>query len=103
MPPNKSYFIKVCCEPKYKQIKIRLIDKLSDKILYDNVSADLKESVSLTIDDHPTQILVEITVIQNIVKKKNSHDDPDNTEVENVCAGIWIFFKNNGINAAGHS
>ena len=93
LPPNKDYLIKFCSEPVYKPLKIRLIDKQTNAVLYDNSKDGFAESTTFSVADHPIQILIEINVTRVNAKKNNNHEDPDKEEVESVCAGFWIYFK----------
>jgi hypothetical protein len=85
-PPNKEYLIEFYSKSKYKPLKIKLIDKKSNQIIYDNRTDEYKESTSFRIDENPIDIIIEITVDTNKLKM-------DNPEVESVCAGFTIFFK----------
>jgi hypothetical protein len=85
-PPNKEYLIEFYSISKYKPVKIRLINKKSNQIIYDNRTDEYKESATFAVDDNPINILIEITVNTN---KLNM----DASEIERVCAGFTIFFK----------
>lgn len=60
---KKDYIVGVCAEAKYyRQIRLRIIDSNSKKVLFDNKEFDFIESFGFTIDK--TQPLdLEITVL----------------------------------------
>lgn len=86
LPPNKDYLIKFCSDPKFKPLKIRLIDKQHNLVIYDNSDHEYTEVTTFSVSDNPVTIMIEISITKNI---RNA----ENFEVESACAGFWIFFK----------
>lgn len=86
LPPNKDYMIQFCTEPNYKPLKIRLIDKERNKIIYDNSKDAFNETLNFSVKDNPITLLIEVTV--------NNHNEKVSTdEEEQACTGFWIYFK----------
>jgi hypothetical protein len=85
-PANKDYIIDFCSESKYKPIKIRLMDKKTNVVIYDNSVDNYRESIDFTLEDNPVIMIIEVTVASN-------NKDQDNYEVQGACSGFRIFFK----------
>jgi hypothetical protein len=85
-PANKDYIIDFCSESKFKPLKIRLMDKKTNVVIYDNSTDNYKESLNFTLEDNPIIMIIEVTVIWN---NKNQ----DNSIIQGACSGFRIFFK----------
>lgn len=79
---KKDFIVGVCAEAKYyRQIRLRIIDGINKKVLYDNQDYDYIESFGFTIEK--TQPLdLEITVLS---KEKAA-------QTSKVCVGIQILW-----------
>ena len=79
---KKDFIVGVCAESKYyRQIRLRIIDGITHKVLYDNQDYDYIESFGFTIEK--TQPLdLEITVLS---KEKTA-------QASNVCVVIQILW-----------
>lgn len=79
---KKDFIVGVCAEAKYyRQIRLRIFDGITHKVLYDNKDYDYIESFGFTIEK--TQPLdLEITVLS---KEKEAQDSK-------VCLGIQILW-----------
>ena len=79
---KKDFIVGVCAEAKYyRQIRLRIIDGITQKVLYDNKDYDYIESFGFTIEK--TQPLdLEITVLS---KEKTA-------QASKVCVGIQILW-----------
>lgn len=79
---KKDFIVGVCAEAKYyRQIRLRIIDSNTKKVLFDNAEFDYIESFGFTIDK--TQPLdLEITVLS---KEKSTNGDK-------LCLGIQILW-----------
>lgn len=79
---GKDYIVGVCSEGSYyRSIRLKIIDGVTKKVLYDNIDYDFIESFILTVEK--TQpIEMEVTVIskENVPPK------------ENVCVGFQILY-----------
>ena len=77
---KKDFIVGVCAESRYyRQIRLRIIDGINQKVLYDNQDYDYIESFGFTIEK--TQPLdLEITVLS---KDKTA-------QASKVCLGIQI-------------
>jgi hypothetical protein len=79
---KKDFIVGVCAGGKfYRQIRLRIIDGISHKVLYDNKDYDYIESFGFTIEE--TQPLdLEITVLSKDKMAQSSK----------VCLGIQILW-----------
>lgn len=79
---GKDYIVGVCAESTfYRKIRLRIIDGITKKVLYDNSERDYIESFGFRIDK--TQPLdMEVTVLTN---EKTSSD-------MKVCVGFQILY-----------
>ncbi len=79
---KKDFIVGVCAESKYyRQIRLRIIDGITKKVLYDNKDYDFIESFGFTIEN--TQPLdLEVTVLSKDKAAQSSK----------VCLGVQILW-----------
>lgn len=82
---NKNYKISFCTKNNYYPIHFRLIDVLSEKVLYDNADDDYIEALGFTMEN-TKQVVIELEVL--------AHNASDR-EIEEFypCVGMLIQFK----------
>lgn len=78
---GKDYIVGACADAKfYRKIRLRIIDGISKKVLFDNMDRDFIESFSFTVEK--TQPLdMEVTVLSN-----------DKMADKMVCVGFQILY-----------
>lgn len=91
LPPKKDYLIKFCSEAKGKPLRIKIFNKETENLIYDNSTENFAESITLSVDDHPLYIRIEIIVGEVTVIKKDMNKD--DSGIIRACAGFWIYFK----------
>jgi hypothetical protein len=81
---GKDYIVGVCAEANYyRKIRLRIIDSITKKVLYDNKDADFIESFGFTVTK--TQPLdMEVTVLS----------DDKQASSKKICVGFQILYSN---------
>lgn len=87
LAPGRDYIISVCCEPKFKPVKFRIIDISKDTVIYDNSEDDYMESIGFSVTQNPLNIIVEMTVMAKNVKHPKFADETRS------CAGLKVMYR----------
>ena len=84
--PDKNYLIIFRSDSKNKPLKFRLVEKNTNKVIFDNSKQNYIQQANFSVSDNPINITIEITVFdQGSLSEKSEH--------EKECAAFWIFMK----------
>jgi hypothetical protein len=82
---KRNYKISFCTNKNYYPVHFKLIDALTEKVLYDNEDDDYLESLGFAMEN-TKQILIEVEVLA---------DKASDREIEEYypCIGMFLQFK----------
>ncbi len=90
LAPGRDYLISVCCEPKFKPVKFRIIDSAKGSVIYDNSEDDFKESIGFSVTQNPLNIIVEMTVMAENIEHPKFADET------RTCAALKVMYRTIG-------
>ncbi len=87
LAPGRDYLISVCCEPKFKPVKFRIIDIAKGTVIYDNREDNYMESIGFSVTQNPLNIIVEMTVMaKEVIQPKFDNETRS-------CAGLKVMYR----------
>jgi hypothetical protein len=81
----KDYIVGACTEAGYKKIHLKITDKKTGEVIYDNEEDDYNSNVAFSIE---TTTNVEIAV--EVISERDGSEDPENYR---VCLGVQILWR----------
>jgi len=84
--PDKNYIIVFRTAALNKLVKLRLVDKNSNKVLFDNSDENYIQETNFSVADNPVNLIIEITLL-------NKDNLLPVAESDEYCAAFWIFMK----------
>jgi len=83
---KNDYKIGVCVPNGYDPVQYRIIEKETEKVIYDNSTDNYGNCVGFSVEDKPLTIIIEITVLASKFKPKDNND-------MRTCVGVQILFQ----------
>jgi hypothetical protein len=84
---KKDYKIGVCVAGGYEPIQFRIIEKETEKVIYDNSTDSYGSSVGFSVEDKPLTVIIETSILATNFKPR------DNSDMR-TCVGIQILYQN---------
>jgi hypothetical protein len=86
---KRDYKIGVCVSGGYEPVQFRIIEKESEKVIYDNSTDNYGSSVGFSVEDKSLTVIIETSVLATKFKPKDNGDN-------RTCVGIQILYQNFG-------
>jgi len=85
---DKDYIVSFCTLKNFYPVHFKLVDEISEKVLYDNEKDDYMESIGFGVEK-TKMILIEVEVLAHKASDKE-------IEEHYPCIGMLIQFKESG-------